>query len=98
VELFSYFLERLKATPDGDGTLLDHATIHYGGALSDGNQHSNHNLPLLVAGHAGGQKGGRHVAAKPETPAANLFLNMLGRAGVAAESFGDSTGRLDLNA
>lgn len=97
VELFSYFLERLKATQDGDGTLLDHSTILYGGALSDGNQHSNHNLPLLVAGHAGGQKGGYHVAAKAETPAANLFVNMLDRVGVKAEKFGDSTGRLELS-
>lgn len=96
VELFAYFLERLKATQDGDGTLLDHSTILYGGALSDGNQHSNHNLPLLVAGHAGGQKGGYHVAAKAETPAANLFVNMLDRVGVKAEKFGDSTGRLEL--
>ncbi|MFN0103450.1 MAG: DUF1552 domain-containing protein [Bryobacteraceae bacterium] len=97
VELFAYFVERLKATKDGDGTLLDHSTILYGGALSDGNQHSNHNLPLVVAGHAGGQRGGRHVAAKSMTPAANLFVNMLDRVGVAAEGFGDSTGRLDLN-
>ena len=97
VELFAYFLERLKATQDGDGTLLDHSTILYGAALSDGNQHSNHNLPLLVAGHAGGQRGGRHVAAKAMTPAANLFVNMLDRVGVATEAFGDSTGRLDLN-
>ena len=97
VELFAYFVERLKATPDGDGTLLDHSTILYGAALSDGNQHSNHNLPLLVAGHAGSQRGGRHVAAKPMTPAANLFVDMLDRVGVTAESFGDSTGRLDLN-
>jgi len=97
VELFTYFLERLKATQDGDGTLLDHSTILYGAALSDGNQHSNHNLPLLVAGHAGGQRGGRHVAAKAMTPAANLFVNMLDRVGVATEAFGDSTGRLDLN-
>ncbi|HEU0119572.1 MAG TPA: DUF1552 domain-containing protein [Bryobacteraceae bacterium] len=97
VELFSYFLDRLQATKDGDGTLLDHSTILYGGALSDGNQHSSHNLPLLAAGHAGGQKGGRHVAAKPMTPAANLFVDMLNRAGVPVERFGDSTGRLDLN-
>jgi hypothetical protein len=96
VSLFAHFVDRLKATSDGDGTLLDHSTILYGAALSDGNQHSNHNLPLLVAGHAGGQKGGRHVAAKPETPAANLFVNMLDRVGVAVERFGDSTGRLDL--
>ncbi len=98
VQLFSYFVERLKATADGDGTLLDHSTILYGAALSDGNQHSNHNLPLLVAGHAGGQRGGRHVAAKPLTPAANLFVNMMNSIGVERESFGDSTARLDLNA
>ncbi|MBI2689797.1 MAG: DUF1552 domain-containing protein [Acidobacteria bacterium] len=97
VELFSYFLERLKATQDGDGTLLDHSTILYGAALSDGNQHSNHNLPLIVAGHAGNQRGGMHVAAKPMTPAANLFVNMMNRAGVTAEKFGDSTGILDLS-
>ena len=97
VELFAYFLERLKATQDGDGALLDHSTILYGAALSDGNQHSNHNPPLLAAGHAGGQRGGRHVAAKALTPGANVFVNMLDRVGVAAEVFGDSTGRLDLN-
>lgn len=99
VELFSHFIEKLKATKDGDGSLLDHSAILYGGALSDGNQHSNHNLPLLVAGHAGGLRGGRHVAAPEKTPAANLFLELMGRAGVAdAGPFADSTGRLDLNA
>jgi len=97
VELFAYFVEKLKATPDGDGTLLDHSAILYGGALSDGNQHSNSNLPLLVAGHAGGLRGGRHVAAEPKTPVANLFVNLLDRVGVAADSFGDSTGKLDLD-
>jgi hypothetical protein len=98
VELFSHFLDKLKSTQDGDGTLLDHSTIMYGGALSDGNGHSNHNLPLLVAGHAGGLRGGRHVAAKPMTPVANLYVNMMERAGVPTESFGDSTGKLDLTA
>ena len=97
VELFAYFVEKLKATPDGDGTLLDHSAILYGGALSDGNQHSNSNLPLLVAGHAGGLRGGRHVAAAPKTPVANLFVNLLDSVGVATESFGDSTGKLDLD-
>jgi hypothetical protein len=96
VELFAYFVEKLKATQDGDGTLLDHSAILYGGALSDGNQHSNHDLPLLVAGHAGGLRGGRHVQVTPRTPAANLFLNLLNSVGVPQESFGDSTGRLDL--
>jgi hypothetical protein len=98
VELFSHFLEKLKSTPDGDGTLLDHSAILYGGALSDGNQHSNHNLPLLVAGHAGGLRGGRHVAAPAETPVANLFVELMERAGAPIEQFGDSTGRVDLNA
>jgi hypothetical protein len=98
VELFAYFLERLKGSKDGDGSLLDHSVILYGGALSDGNGHSNHNLPLLVAGHAGGLRGGRHVAAPDRSPAANLFLRMMECAGVEAESFGDSTGKLDLNA
>ena len=98
VELFSHFLDKLKSTQDGDGTLLDHSTIMYGGALSDGNGHSNHNLPLIVAGHAGGLRGGRHVAAKPMTPVANLFVDMMNRVGVPTESFGDSTGKLDLTA
>lgn len=96
VELFSYFLERLKGLNDGDGSLLDHSTILYGGAISDGNQHSNHNLPLVIAGHAGGLKGGRHVAAAAHTPAANLFVDILNRSGVELENFGDSTGRLSL--
>jgi hypothetical protein len=61
---------------DGDGSLLDHSTILYGGALSDGNQHSNHNLPLLVAGHAGGQEGRPARGGEAsETPAANLFVD-----------------------
>lgn len=98
VELFSYFVGKLKATSDGDGTLLDHSAILYGSALSDGNAHSNFDLPLVVAGHAGGIKGGRHVAAAPRTPVANLFVHMLNSAGVATESFGDSTAELNLRA
>lgn len=98
VELFAYFVEKLKATADGDGTLLDHSAILYGSALSDGNSHSNFDLPLVLAGHAGGIRGGRHVAAAPRTPVANLFVNMLNSAGVATETFGDSTAQLDLRA
>jgi hypothetical protein len=98
VELFAYFLHKLKSTPDGDGNLLDHSTILYGAGISDGNQHSYVNLPLLVAGHAGGQRGGRFVQAPEKTPVANLFVNMLDRVGAPTEKFGDSTGRLDLNA
>jgi hypothetical protein len=95
--LFAYFVGKLKATSDGDGTLLDHSAILYGGALSDGNQHSSDNLPLVLAGHAGGLRGGRHVSAAAKTPVANLFVNLLDSVGIGAESFGDSTGKLDLS-
>jgi len=88
-------VERLKATPDGDGTLLDHSAILYGGALSDGNAHSNSDLPLLVAGHAGGLKGGRHIASEPQTPVANLFVHLMNCTGMETAKFADSTGRLD---
>jgi hypothetical protein len=95
VELFAYFLERLRSTRDGDGTLLERSTILYGGALSDGNSHSRVNLPLLVAGGCGRWRGGRHVAAKPQ-PVANLFVEMMNSAGVETAAFADSSGRLDL--
>jgi hypothetical protein len=91
-ELFSYFVAKLKATQDGDGTLLDHSAILYGGALSDGNAHSNVNLPLVLAGKAGGQ----HLKLEKPTPAANLFLTMLDTAGIQLESFADSTNQLAL--
>ena len=98
VELFAYFLQKLKSTADGDGSLLDHSAILYGGALSDGNAHSNFDLPLLLAGHAGGIPGGRHVAAAEKTPVTNLFVQMLNNVGIETERFADSTGRLDLSA
>jgi hypothetical protein len=96
VELFSGFVAHLKAIPDGDGTLLDHSAILYGGALSDGNAHSNTDLPLLVAGHAGGLRGGRYIASELGTPVANLFVQLMNSVGVATERFADSTGQLDL--
>lgn len=96
VELFASFLKKLKATPDGDGSLLDHSAILYGSALSDGNAHSNFDLPLVLAGHAGGIRGGRHLAAEAKTPVANLFAGMLNRAGIETASFADSTGLLEL--
>ena len=77
VELFASFLAQMKATADGDGTLLDHTAILYGGALSDGNAHSNVDLPLLVAGHAGGIRGGQYIASEANTPVANLFVQLL---------------------
>ena len=98
VELFAGFVKKLKATADGDGTLLDHSAILYGSALSDGNAHSNFDLPLVLAGHAGGLRGGRHVAAETKTPVANLFVQLLNCIGVETEKFADSTGQLDLRA
>ncbi|MBM3763297.1 MAG: DUF1552 domain-containing protein [Acidobacteria bacterium] len=95
-ELFSHFVAKLKATQDGEGNLLDNSLVLYGGALSEGNGHSPHNLPLLLAGHAGGVKGGRRIVAPDKTPATNLFLRMLEQVGIESESFGDSTGRLEI--
>jgi hypothetical protein len=97
-KLLSYYLERLRSTPDGDGSLLDHSLILYGGALSDGNLHLFTDLPLvLFANGVGGIKGGRHIRYPRGTPMNNLLLTMLDTAGVPhIERFGDSTGRLEL--
>jgi hypothetical protein len=94
VELFAGFVKRLKETADGDGTLLDHSAILYGGALSDGNAHSNTDLPLLVAGHAGGLKGGQHVASELGTPVSNLFVQLMNCVGLDTAQFADSTAPL----
>lgn len=95
IKQFTYLLDKLKATSDGDGTLLDNSMIVYGSALADGNQHQHFNLPTVVAGRGRGTlRPGRHVHLKDETPIANLFVSMLDKMGVPVESFGDSTGRL----
>src|SRR5258708_4247619 len=92
---FAYLLEKLKSTRDGDGTLLDHSMITYGSGLSDGNRHEHHNLPLALAGRGCGKlRPGRHVRYPDETPMTNLFVAMLDRIGVPAESVGDSNGEL----
>jgi hypothetical protein len=98
VTQFAYLLEKLRATPDGDGTLLDHSVLLYGGGIANGNLHSHHNLPCLVAGGAGiGLKGGRHVQYPAETPMSNLFLTLLDKLGVPTpDRIGDSTGPLTL--
>lgn len=96
VEMFSYFLKKMKETPDGDGSLLDHSMIVYGSSLSDGNRHDHLNLPAIVAGGAAGRvRGGRHVRYKPGTPMTNLYLTMLDTVGVRPEKVGDSTGRVE---
>jgi hypothetical protein len=97
VSLFAYFLEKLKNTPDGDGTLLDHSMVLYGSGLSDGNQHNHTDLPVVLAGGASGKlKGGRHLRHPQNTPMANLLVGMLHTLDVPADSFGDSTGALTL--
>jgi len=94
---FAYFLNKLRSTPDGDGSLLDHSMILYGSSLSDGNVHSRANLPMvLFGGGAGRIKGGRHIRYAKDTPLTNLFLTMLEMTGVRIENFGDSTGKLEL--
>jgi hypothetical protein len=95
VQLFAYLLERLRATPDGDGTLLDHLTLMYGTGLSDCNAHSVTNVPVVLAGGgAGWLKGGRHIR-YGSLPLANLHLTLLDRFGVHLDRLGDSTGRID---
>ncbi len=93
VSLFGYFLEKLHNTPDGDGTLLDHSLILYGGGIGNGNLHEHTNLPLLMAGKLGGQvKPGRHVMYPDNTHMSNLLLSVLDKAGVPTDKLGDSTG------
>jgi hypothetical protein len=95
VQLFSYFLEKLRTTPDGDGSLLDHMIVMYGAGMADSNAHSPYNIPIVLAGGGAGQlKGGRHLRFK-DTPLANLHLTLLDRFDVRQERLGDSTGRLD---
>jgi hypothetical protein len=96
VAQFAYLMERLKAVREGDGTLLDHCMIVYGSGISDGNAHTHHDLPVLLAGGgAGSLKPGRHVRFPKDTPMTNLYLAMLERVGVRAERLGDSTGVLN---
>lgn len=95
MELFAGWLRQLKLVPEGEGTLLDNCMIVYGSGIADGNAHAHHDLPVVLAGRGGGSiSTGRHVRYAKDTPMANLFLSMLDRAGVHAERFGDSTGRL----
>lgn len=92
---FARFLKKLKETPDGDGSLLDHSMIMYASGLSDGNRHRHDDLPVVLAGRAGGTiQPGRHIVMPGETPLNNLFLSMLDRMNAGMPTLGDSTGRL----
>jgi hypothetical protein len=95
-EVFAYFLEKLKATKEGAGTLLDHSMIVYLSGMSDGNHHLHEDLPVLVAGRGDGSlRPGRHMVYKKGTPMTNLYLTLLDRMGVQPERLGDSTGKLE---
>ena len=96
VSMFAYLLQRLRDTPDGDGTLLDHSLVVFGSSISESNIHTHDDLPIVVAGTANGQlKGNRHLVYGKETPLNNLFLSMFDLAGLPhVDGFGDSTGRL----
>ena len=95
VSLFAQFLEKLKATPDGDGSLLDNTVYLYGSGMGNSSIHDHDNLPILVAGGAAaGMKGNQHIRYKDPEPLANLHLTLLDRVGVHLDSFGDSNGKI----
>ena len=95
VSLFADFLQKLKATADGAGSLLDHSLFLFGSGMGNPNTHDHHNLPVIVAGGAaGGMKGGRHIRFEKPTPLANVHLTLLDKTGVKLDTFGDSTGKV----
>lgn len=96
VSLFAEFLEKLKATPDGNGSLLDSTVYLYGSGIGNPSLHDHENLPILVAGGAAnGLKGGQHIRYTEQTPLANLHLTLLDRAGVHLDVFADSNGKVE---
>jgi hypothetical protein len=96
VELFSHFVNRLGSTPEGDGTLLDHTVLLYGAGLSNPNEHSHLDLPLVLVGAPGGARRGHHLVNTKETPMMNLLVSVLNGVGVPIDKYGDSTGRLEI--
>ena len=96
VSLFAEFVAKLKATPEGNGSLLDHSLYLYGSGMGNPNVHDHTNLPIIVAGGgAGGMKGGRHIRFSKATPLANLHLTLLDKVGVHLDAFADSKGKVD---
>ncbi|MEE2637881.1 MAG: DUF1552 domain-containing protein [Acidobacteriota bacterium] len=96
-EQFAYYLDRLRSTPDGDGSLLDHTLVYYGAGMCEGD-HQPWNLPLVLAGGGGGSvKGGRHLLLPDEPPLANLHLSVLDLLGLDIDGLHDSTGRVNLS-
>jgi hypothetical protein len=98
ISMIPYFLQKLKETPDGEGSLLDNALVIYGSPMGDSNVHNHKRCPLFFAGHAGGQlKGGVHIKTADGTPMANALLSAAQMLGLEMPKFGDSTVTLDLN-
>jgi hypothetical protein len=96
ISQFAYFLDKLKSIREGEGNLLDNSMIVYGSGISDGNRHNHNDLPILLAGKAGGTiQTGRHIKVEKDTPLNNLYLSLLDRMGAPVDRFGDSTGRLE---
>lgn len=95
MEQFAYFLRKLKDTPDGDGTLLDHTMVVYGSGIGDGNRHNHDDLPVLLAGGSRVFRSGRHIQFAEKTPVANMYLSMLDVMGVSTNQLGDAQGRLN---
>jgi len=97
VQMLAYFIEKMSKTPDGDGNLLDHSMILYGSSMSNGNQHDHDPLPIVLLGGASVKlQGNRHIVTPAHTPMSNLLLSMLDKLDVHRDSFGDSTGRLNI--
>ena len=97
-QLFSQYLAKLRATPDGDGTLLDHTTVLYGSGISNSTRHSGDNLPLLVVGGgAGTLQGGRHLSYANKPTMANLLVTLMDKMGMPVDKIGGSTGKLPLD-
>lgn len=96
VSLLSYYFEKLKNTPDGDGSLLDHSLTLYGSPMGDSNVHNHKRLPLFLMGHGGGVRGNNHVKVADETPMANVLLTMMNKLGMNMDHLGDSTGVINI--
>ena len=97
-ELFSRYLTKLRATPDGDGSLLDHMTLLYGSGISNSTRHSGDNLPILIAGGGAGRlRGGRHLAYSDQPTMANLLVTLMDKMGMPVDKIGGSTGKLPLD-
>ena len=95
--MLAYFADKLKHTPDGDGSLLDHSLVLYGSPMGDGNVHGHRRVPLVLLGHANGAlTGNRHALEKDRTPQANVLLTVMHKLGMQIDRVGDSTGTVDI--